>query len=231
MESALTMEVKMGLFSIKNRSDSSHYPPFSNQQQREKKQEELNEKNIVGPSSEVSISDSLRIKIKQERLLRKKAEEGFSLLQLAQEGLKNIKEIIVNEKNFEEVKKKIEEICESTTYAGKKILDHKEGHQEFLKYFPDFQIDAPFECRFVPNLSPSCLKLENGNKEALLFIEKQENLINEKKDLILKELVNETFPSDISSLLDKTTDNLLRNKDLGIKIQSDFFTQDLLKII
>lgn len=221
----------MGLFSIKSRSDSSHYPPFSNQQQREKKQDDLSDKNITGPSTEVNISDSLRIRIKQERLLRKKTEEGFSLLQLAQEGLKNIKEIIVNEKNFDEVKKKIEEICESTTYAGRKILNHKEGHQEFLKYFPDFQIDAPGECKFVPNLSSSCLKLENGNEAALLFIEKQELLIKEKKDLILKEFIKIEDTSGISSLLEKTTENLLRNRDLGIKTQSDLFTQELLKII
>jgi len=221
----------MGLFSIKSRSDSSHYPPFSNQNQREKKQEELNDKTIVGPSAEVNISDSLRIRIKQERLLRKKTEEGFSLLQLAQEGLQNIKDVIENEKNFEEVKKKIVEICESTTYAGKKILDPKEGHQEFLKYFSDFQIDAPLECKFVPNLSFSCLKLENGNEAALLFIEKQVQLIKEKKDLILKDLNKVAIPSGISSLLEKTTESLSENKDLGIKTQSDFFTQEVLKII
>ena len=225
------MEVKMGLFSIKSRSDSSHYPPFSNQQQKEKKQEDLPDKNITGPCAEVSISDSLRIKIKQERFLRKKAEEGVSLLQLAEEGLKNIKEIIANEKNFDDIRRKIEEICENTTYAGKKILDQKEGHQEFLKYFPDFQIDAPGECKFVPNLSASCLQLESGNEAALLFIEKQVQLIKEKKDLILKELIKAEIPSGISSLLEKTTESLSENKDLGIKTQSDFFTQDLLKII
>jgi hypothetical protein len=225
------MEVKMGLFSIKSRSDSSHYPPFSNQHQKEKKQEELSDKNITGPSAEVNISDSLRIRIKQERLLRKKAEEGFSLLQLAEEGLKNIKEIVSSEKNFEEVKKKIEDICENTSYAGKKILDHKEGHQEFLKYFPDFQIDVPDECKFAPNLSPSCLKLNGGIEYALEFLTKQENLIKEKKELILKELDLKKDLLDISQLLRNTSENLSKNKDLGIKLQTDSFAQDLLKII
>ncbi len=221
----------MGLFSIKSRSDSSHYSPFSKQQQKEKKMEEAKERIIAGPSAEVSISDSLKIKIKQERFLRKKAEEGFSLLQLAEEGLRNIKEIISEEKNFDEIRKKIEEICESTTFEGKKILNNKEGHQEFLKYFQDFQIDAPDECKFVPNLTSSCLKLENGTDFALKFIGKQESLIKEKKELIKKELGKDEIQQDISLLLQKTSENLSKNKDLGIKSQSDFFTQDLLKLI
>lgn len=222
----------MGLFSIKSRSDSSHYPPFSNQHQKEKKKEDgLGLKNEQLASTEVTISGSLKAKLKAEQFLRKKVEDGVSLLQLAEEGLKNIKEIISNEKNFDEVRKKIEEICETTTFGGKKILDNKEGHQEFLKYFSDFQIDAPDECKFAPNLSPSCLKLNSGIEYALEFLTKQENLVKEKKELILNDLDLKANLSDISQLLRKTSENLSNNQDLGIKSQTELFTKDLLKII
>ena len=221
----------MGLFSIKSRSDSSQHPPYSNQNTKKDK-EDLKE---LGPdkgiSAEVSISHSLRAKIKQGQLFRKKAELGFTLLEMAEEGIKNIKTVMETEKDFNEVKRIIEEICENTIFSGKRILNNKEGHQEFLKYFSDFEINAPGDCKFAPNLSPECLKLEDGLKNALGYLEKQENLIKEKKEAVINELSKHKVSLEFSTALEKAKDDLSKNKYLGVKSQTDFFTQDLLKII
>jgi len=221
----------MGLFSIKSRSDSSQHPPYSNQNTKKDK-EDLKE---LGPdkgiSAEVSISHSLRAKIKQGQLFRKKTELGFTLLEMAEEGIKNIKTVMETEKDFNEVKRIIEEICENTIFSGKRILNNKEGHQEFLKYFSDFEINAPGDCKFAPNLSPECLKLEDGLKNALGYLEKQENLIKEKKEAVINELSKHKVSLEFSTALEKAKDDLSKNKYLGVKSQTDFFTQDLLKII
>jgi hypothetical protein len=222
----------MGLFSIKSRSDSSQHPPYSNRNTKGKDKEDLKE---LGPdkgiSAEVSISHSLRAKIKQGQLFRKKAEMGFTLLEIAENGIKNIKTVIETEKDFNEVKRIIEEICEKTIFSGKRILDKKEGHQEFLKYFSDFEINAPGDCKYAPNLSPECLNLEDGLKNALGYLEKQENLIKEKKEAVINELSKHKVSLEFSTTLENAKENISKNKDLGIKLQTDFFTQDLLKVI
>jgi hypothetical protein len=222
----------MSLFSIKSRSDSSQHPPYSNQNTKGKDQEE-----IIGPlpdkgvSAEVFISNSLKAKIKKGQLFRKKAEMGFTLLEMAENGIKNIKTVIETEKDFNVVKRNIEEICENTIFLGKKILKNKEGHQEFLKYFPDFEINAPGDCKFAPNLSPECLNLADGLKNALEYLEKQENLIREKKEAVINELSKNKVSLEFSTTLENAKENITKNKDLGIKLQTDFFTQDLLKVI
>jgi hypothetical protein len=224
------MEVTMGLFSIKSRSDSSHHPPYSNLTHKNK------EKNIIvvpesGNSAEVSISDFLKARIKQKQLIRKKSEKAFILLEIVEIGLKDIRSVIETEKDLNEAKKIIENICENTTFEGKKLLDNKEGHQEFLKYFPDFEIEAEGECKFAPNLSPSCLKIANGFNHALECVLKHEKLVQEKKESILNTLGNNQKGTEVSSLIKKITDDLSNNQELGIKSQADSFTQELLKII
>ncbi len=222
----------MGLFSIKSRSDSSQHPPYSNKNAKGKDKGELKEEEPdKGISAEVSISHSLKAKIKQGQLFRKKAELGFTLLEMAEDGIKNIKTVIETEKDFNEVKRIIEEICKNTIFSGKRILDSKEGHQEFLKYFPGFEINALGDCKYAPNLSPECLNLEDGFKNALGYLEKQENLIKEKKEAVIKELSNYKVSPEFSTSLEKAKDDLSKNKYLGVKSQTDLFTQDLLKII
>ncbi|MFI5391370.1 MAG: hypothetical protein ACHQYQ_08420, partial [Bacteriovoracales bacterium] len=89
----------------------------------------------------------------------------------------------------------------------------------------------PGDCKFVPNLSPECLNLEDGLKNALGYLQKQENLIKEKKEAVINELSKNKISPEFSTTLENAKENISKNKDLGIKLQTDFFTQDLLKVI
>ncbi len=218
----------MGLFTIKSRSDSSHQPPFNGQNQKRQNKEEIQVLPDKGIATEVNISNTLKTKLRLSKLSRKKAETGFNLLEMAEEGIKNIKSAIETEKDFEKLREQIELICKNTTFQGKKILD-RDGHQEFLKYFSTFEIKAPDECRFAPNLSPFCLKLNDGL--ALDFLKKHEDLFKEKKISIIEELNQNRPLGNFSEILEKAKIDISKNQEVGLKSQTDLFTQDLLKII
>lgn len=217
----------MSLFSIRSKNSSAN-PSYSKSNGKREVKPTIEAQEIV-EDQEVSLSLSTQSQAKHCKLAKKREEMGYLLLEIAEEGLLKIKSLLSGGNNISE--RGIQQIIENTVFQGKKILSDKEGHQEFLKYFPDFQIEEEGECRLAPNLSSACLKIADDLDHAYRYIEKIEHLLQEKKKLIIKQLEVFELYDHIDQHLKVAADNLSKNNTLSLKIQTDYFTQSLLKII